>query len=60
MKQYTSREFIRLLKNNGYNYIRTNGSHQLYRKGNASVVVPIHLNRMIAQRLIKENGLNVI
>lgn len=60
MKNYNAREFKQLLKENGFGYVRTCGSHQLYKRGSASVVVPIHLNHMIAIRLIKENNLEEV
>lgn len=57
-KTITSRELGRLLKVNGFVLIRTTGDHRVYQKGNDSVVVNMrNLNRMVAQRLIKENHL---
>lgn len=57
MKQFNSREFKKLLRNNGYDYVRSNGSHDIFSNGEFNIVVPIHLNMMIAKRLIKENNL---
>ena len=48
MKQFTSREFIKIVKLNGYYYTRSNGDH---------ISIPNHLECVIARRLIKENNL---
>lgn len=53
----TSREFRRILLNNGFDYISTNGSHSKYRRDGHIVVVNKNLNAVVAQRLIKENNL---
>lgn len=58
MRQYTKRDFIRILKKNGYFYSRNNGSHEIYvnRSGN-HISVPRSMNMCITRRLIKENNL---
>lgn len=58
MKQYTSREFIRIVKRNGFTYKRHNGDHAIYvnNKGR-HISIPNHLKCVIARRLIKENNL---
>ena len=60
MKQYTSREFIKICVANGFRYSRTNGSHSIYvnDKGN-HISIPKTLNSVIANRLIKENKLKL-
>lgn len=59
MKQWTSKEFIRLVVRNGFVYCRTKGSHQIYKnaKGN-HISIPRTLEAPIARRLIKENKLH--
>lgn len=57
MKYYNSREFKKILKNNGYKLERVKGSHYIYKKGKSEIVIPLKLNTMIARRLIKENQL---
>lgn len=58
-KEYTPREFVALLKRNGYEYDRSKGDHKMYRnkEGNTIAVTTTKLNRMVAARLIKENNL---
>lgn len=58
MKQYTQREFIRIVENNGFSYNRHSGSHAIYvnTKGN-HISIPKKLESVIARRLIKENNL---
>lgn len=59
-KIYTSREFIQLLKQNGFTHKRTKGDHYIFKNGTKTISVNIRgLNRMVAQRLIKENNLEV-
>ena len=59
MKVYSTREFIKILKRNGYTHTRNKGDHLIYKNGNRSVTINRDLNRMVAQRLIKENNLEV-
>jgi len=57
MKQFSSRDFIKLLRTNGFQLFRTSGSHRIFKRGNQTIVVPLYLNVCIAQRLIKQNNL---
>lgn len=57
MKSYSKREFTRLLNTNGYEFIRCNGSHFIYKRENETITVPKNLNQMICRRLIKEHCL---
>lgn len=59
MRQYTQKEFIRILEKNGFRYERHSGSHAIYSKNGRHVSVPHKLECVIARRLIKENNLNV-
>ena len=56
MKQYTHKEFVKVLKNNGFSFNRSSGSHSIYTndKGN-HISIPQTLACVIARRLIKEN-----
>ena len=56
---YDNRRFIKILKNNNFVFDRYTGSHKVYTNGKATISVPKKLNKMIALRLIKENGLEV-
>ena len=60
MKQWTSREFLRMLRKNGYTYSRHNGDHHIYvSKGGRHISVPQKLECVIARRLIREYNLNI-
>lgn len=60
MKQYTQKEFIRIVKRNGYNYNRHNGDHAIYINNEGKhISIPQKLECVIARRLIKENNLNI-
>lgn len=58
MKQYTQREFIIIVEKNGYHYDRHSGSHAIYTNDEGRhISIPHNFKCVIAQRLIKENGL---
>ena len=60
MRQYTSREFIKIVEFNGFHYNRHNGDHAIYlnEKGR-HISIPLKLKSVIARRLIKENNLEI-
>lgn len=55
------REFEPILLRNGYRFARSNGSHFIYmnRTTHKTITVNKDLNRMVRERLIKENNLEV-
>lgn len=60
MKVYNDREIKRILKNNGYNLQRVKGDHEIWISKNSTRHITIphkNINRMIWQRLVKENNL---
>ena len=60
MRQYTSREFIKIVELNGFYYNRCNGDHAIYINDNGRhISIPLNLKCVIARRLIKENNLEV-
>lgn len=59
MKVYSTREFIQILKKNGFTYNRSKGDHLIFKRGIKTITINRGLNRMVAQRLIKENNLEV-
>lgn len=58
----TSREIIKLLEQNGFKFIRSNGSHRIYRnpKSGKQVTVPYH-NKQLKQgtekSILKQAGI---
>lgn len=60
MRQYTSREFIKIVEFNGFYYNRCKGDHAIYVNDKGKhVSIPKNLECVIALRLIKENNLEV-
>lgn len=48
----------KILKSNGFSFIRQNGSHKIWSKGNEIISVPsVTLKCVVANRIIKENHL---
>lgn len=58
MRQYTQKEFIKVVKKNGFRYERHSGSHAIYSRNGSHISIPHKLECVIARRLIKENNLN--
>ena len=60
-KQYSRREFVRILLNNGFTYQRQTGGHAIYKdKRQREISIPSgEPNKMMCKRLIKENNLEV-
>ena len=60
MRQYTSREFVKIVEFNGFHYNRCKGDHAIYVNGKGKhISIPRNLECVIARRLIKENNLEV-
>lgn len=60
MKQYTSKEFTKIVQNNGFKYNRSSGSHAIYtNEVGRHISIPRKLECVIARRLIKENNLKI-
>lgn len=58
MKQYTRREFVKLVRQNGFEYVRSKGGHDIYyNKEGRHITIPQTLVDVIARRLIRENNL---
>lgn len=56
-RNITSKEFKRILVDNGFELVSQKGSHAKYKRDGKSVVVNKDLNCMVALRLCKENNL---
>ena len=58
MRQYTLREFVKIVEFNGFYYSRHNGDHAVYMNDKGRhISIPKNLKSVIARRLIKENNL---
>lgn len=59
-RTYSQREFLQILKNNGYRWLRNGkGGHTIYSKDDDTIAVNQNINKMVALRLIKEHNLKV-
>ena len=56
-KEVTFREADKMLRNNGFKRDKIKGSHHHYVRNGRRVVINLNLNRMVWQRLCKENDL---
>ena len=60
MKQYTHREFVKIVKANGFHYDRHSGDHAIYLNDKGRhISIPAKLESVIARRIIKENSLEL-
>lgn len=60
MRQYTRREFVKIVKANGFSYTRSNGGYDIYHNAEGRhISIPETLVDVIARRLIKENNLKI-
>lgn len=58
-KQYTRREFIKIVESNDFYYNRCNGSHSIYINNEGRhISIPKNIKNVIIRRLIKENNLD--
>lgn len=51
---YSFRDIEKILRKNGYSYVRSNGSHKIFSNGSVTAVVPVRLNKMLALRILKQ------
>lgn len=56
-KAYNTREFKRILLNNGFEILRTRGSHIIYKRNNETITINEGINKMICRRLLKTYNL---
>jgi len=56
-KNYNEKEFRRLLVNNGFEFVRQNGDHFIYKRGNDIVVATKRPNKMMVRRMLKTYNL---
>jgi len=59
LKQYSVKEFEKLLRDNGYKRDRSKGDHDIYTKENCNPIsiTKTRMKSVVALRLIKENNL---
>lgn len=60
MRQFTQLEFIRIVRRNDFSFNRYKGDHAIYTNDKGRhISIPNRLKSVIAERLIKENKLNI-
>ena len=60
MFQYSKCEFDKVLRQNGFHYVRNSGSHSIYENDRGKhISVPPSMNMCVIRRLIRENNLIV-
>lgn len=62
VKNWTVKDFQKILKNNFYTINRQNGDHQIWTNGINTISIPIckkELNMMLSRRLIKDFNLHI-
>lgn len=57
MRKYTKFEMDRLLRMNGFEFIRQSGGHSIYKRNGETAVLTRNIQEPIARRLIKEHRL---
>lgn len=58
-KAYSTKEFVRILLDNGYEFNRCKGDHKIFKKGKDSVIINNNINKMVCRRLVKEHNLQL-
>ena len=48
------RKLERLIMKKGFIYVRSNGEHNIYKRGRDVAVVPVTVNPLISQKYIRE------
>ena len=59
IQTFSAKDMERILRKNGYEHLRTKGSHRIYSNGVHTTVVNLKLKRSIALAIIKQCGLIV-
>ena len=62
IKNYSSKEFNKILINNGFELVRKKGDHFIFKRGNEVAVTTnggSKMNKMIMRRIIKEHDLKI-
>ena len=57
-KSYSKREFHRVLLDNGFELVRTRGSHYVFKRGEEEIVTNKDINKMVARRILKQYKLD--
>ena len=56
-KAYSTQEMVRILLDNGFEYVSCKGDHKKFRRGRETVVVNKDVNKMVCRRILKTYNL---
>ena len=57
MRKFTKVEMDRLLRSNGFEFVRQSGGHCIYKRDGETAILTRNIQEPIARRLIKEHHL---
>lgn len=56
-KAFSTQEMVRILLDNGFEYVSCKGDHKKFRRGRETVVVNKDVNKMVCRRILKTYNL---
>lgn len=56
-KDYNTKEFVRLLMDNGFEFVRQKGDHMIFKRNDDVVVATKKPNKMMIRRVLKTYNL---
>ena len=56
-KAFSTQEMVRILLDNGFEYVSCKGDHKKFRRGREMVVVNKDVNKMVCRRILKTYNL---
>ncbi|MBC8175365.1 MAG: type II toxin-antitoxin system HicA family toxin [Candidatus Marinimicrobia bacterium] len=54
LPKLTAREAESLLLTNGFELIRSKGSHRIYKKGSERIIIPFHSGKTLHPKIVKQ------
>ncbi len=54
MQRLTAYEAEKLILSQGFEFIRSKGSHRIYLKGNVRIVIPFHSGQILHPKIAKQ------
>lgn len=54
MRDISRKELLKILKKNGYLYLRTTGGHEMYHNGKHVIAVPTNMYKWLAVRILHQ------
>lgn len=57
VKAFSTYEMERILIKNGFECVRHNGDHRVWKKNEEMIILNRHMNKMVNRRILKEHKL---